>query len=74
MKQSVTCPCGIQTFHKKTNNVGEKCKLTNYHAVFSYTETIIYLCPKCTEKAKQLAIELSKVMGSNDFHIPSILK
>ena len=74
MKQITKCPCGKKVQHKQTNNVGEICKLTGHHAVFSHTMIIIYLCPYCYGKAKKLAEELVKIMGLDNFYVPSLLK
>lgn len=71
----VKCPCGITSKEiKKTNSVGDIVKKTGFAVVLTHVGIMIYLCPKCNKRARELAKHLLAVIGNEHLYFPNLLE
>jgi hypothetical protein len=76
MVETLKCPCGKKVTYDNSEcySIGDSMKKTGFTAYTTYIGQIIWLCPECSKRARKLAEELMKVMGSDDFYFPLLLK
>lgn len=72
------CPCGKEaTYHnphmKNAFLVGDAVAKTGFFYVIRGSGENAWLCPDCLVKAKELAVQLEKIMGNDDFYFRTLL-
>lgn len=58
-----------------TTNVGLMAERSgNWHPVFTHDTDLLWLCPNCGEQANILANEIHKIIKTEHFYFPNILR
>lgn len=71
----VKCPCGkVSKKFTKTNSVGDIVKGSGFSSVLTHVGVMIYLCPKCYKRARELVKELLAVVGNEHLYFPGLVR
>jgi hypothetical protein len=72
MKQLI-CTCGEKSKPTKSLNCADKMKESGFLYVVSQEGGVLWYCPSCLEKMRNLAKQILSIAKNEYIHLPSLL-